>query len=35
MLPCLNCTAKDWRETTNPNLVKKGMNIRDIANISE
>ncbi len=29
-----NCTAKDWRET-NPNLVKKGMNIRDIASINE
>ncbi len=29
-----NCTAKDWREA-NPNLVKKSMNIRDIASINE
>ncbi|RLD88076.1 MAG: hypothetical protein DRJ09_09100 [Bacteroidetes bacterium] len=30
----INCTAKDWREA-NPELVKKGMNIRDIASINE
>jgi len=29
-----NCTAKDWREA-NPDLTKKGMNIRDIASINE
>ena len=29
-----NCTAKDWREA-NPELVKKSMNIRDIASINE
>ncbi len=29
-----NCTAKDWREA-NPELTKKGMNIRDIASINE
>ena len=29
-----NCTAKDWREA-NPDLVKKSMNIRDIASINE
>jgi hypothetical protein len=29
-----NCTAKDWREA-NPELAKKGMNIRDIASINE
>jgi len=28
------CTAKDWKEV-NPELVKKGMNIRDIASINE
>jgi hypothetical protein len=28
------CTAKDWREA-NPELAKKGMNIRDIASINE
>jgi len=28
------CTAKDWREA-NPELSKKGMNIRDIASINE
>jgi len=28
------CTAKDWREA-NPELAKKGMNIRDIAGINE
>lgn len=28
------CTAKDWREA-NPQLAKKGMNIRDIASINE
>ncbi len=29
-----NCTAKDWR-VANPDLVKKPMNIRDIASINE
>lgn len=29
-----NCTAKDWRDS-NPSLVKKLMNIRDIASINE
>jgi len=29
-----NCTAKDWRDA-NPGLVKKSMNIRDIASINE
>jgi hypothetical protein len=29
-----NCTAKDWRDA-NPDFVKKGMNIRDIASINE
>jgi len=29
-----NCSAKDWREV-NPDLAKKSMNIRDIANINE
>ncbi len=29
-----NCTAKDWRDA-NPNLAKKGLNIRDIASINE
>lgn len=29
-----NCTAKDWREA-NPELVKKSMNVRDIASINE
>jgi len=29
-----NCTAKDWR-VANPDLVKKSMNIRDIASINE
>jgi hypothetical protein len=29
-----NCTAKDWREL-NPDLAKKGMNVRDIASINE
>jgi len=29
-----NCTAKDWREL-NPELAKKGMNVRDIASINE
>jgi len=28
------CTAKDWRDA-NPELAKKGMNIRDIASINE
>ena len=28
------CTAKDWREA-NPELAKKGMNIRDMASINE
>jgi len=28
------CTSKDWREA-NPELAKKGMNIRDIASINE
>lgn len=28
------CTAKDWRDS-NPDLVKKSMNIRDIASINE
>lgn len=28
------CTAKDWRDV-NPELAKKGMNIRDIASINE
>jgi hypothetical protein len=29
-----SCTAKDWRES-NPEIAKKGMNIRDIASINE
>lgn len=29
-----NCTAKDWREA-NPELAKKGLNIRDFASINE
>ena len=29
-----SCTAKDWREA-NPDLVRKSMNIRDIASINE
>ena len=28
------CTANDWRKA-NPDLAKKGMNIRDIASINE